>query len=534
MNATTKGLLVAAAVGLAACGGYWWGSRGVPAPGAAGAVQEVPESAQTKRKILYYRNPMGLPDTSPVPKKDPMGMDYIAVYEGEEPQAAGNEIRVSTEKVQRLGVRTEPVAMRELTQPVRAVGTVQIDEQRIHTVAPKFEGWIERLHVATTGQPVGRGQPLMEVYSPDLVTAQQEYVIAAQSTEAVKEAGPEMQAAMRQLKAAALARLRNWDISDRELERLEREGTMRRTVTFYSPVSGVVIEKPALKGMRFMPGEALYQISDLSSLWVLADVFEQDLGLVRPGQAASISVNAYPGRSFKGKVAYFYPTVTPDTRTGKVRIELANPGGLLKPAMYATVELAAGPALRVLAVPRSAVIDSGVRRVVLVQLGEGRFEPRQVKLGAPAADYVEVVEGLQEGEAVVVAANFLIDAESNLKAALGAFTPPAVDRAATGPAGASVSHRAQGTVESIDAKANTVSVEHGPVPSIKWPAMTMEFSFANPSLAGSARPGAKIAFEFVERKPGEYVITQIEPAPAARPDAGTDGPKAGAPGHSGH
>jgi RND family efflux transporter MFP subunit len=528
MNAATKGLLVAAALGLAGLGGYWWGSRGAPVHEAASAVQDITNASQGKRKILYYRNPMGLPDTSPVPKKDPMGMDYIPVYEGEEPQATGNEIRVSNEKVQRLGVRTEAVALRELTQTVRAVGTVQIDEQRIHTVAPKFEGWIERLHVATTGQPVARGQPLMEVYSPDLVTAQQEYGIAARSLEAVKDAGEEMQASMRQLKAAALTRLRNWDISDRELERLEREGTMRRTVTLYSPVTGVVIEKPALKGMRFMPGEALYQISDLSSLWVLADVFEQDLGLVRPGQAASISVNAYPGRSFKGKVAYFYPTITPDTRTGKVRIELNNPGGLLKPAMYATVELAAGPARKALAVPRSAVIDSGVRRVVLVQLGEGRFEPREVKLGMPADEYFEILEGIKQGEEVVVSANFLIDAESNLKAALGSFetqaggTPPK----SASPTGG-VSHRAEGTVESVDPKANTVSLQHGPVPSLKWPGMTMEFAVANPSLAASAKPGTRITFEFVERNPGEYVITRIEPNPVAKPAT----PPAG---HSGH
>jgi len=525
MNAYVKGLVMAAAVGLAASGGYWFGNRNVAVPAVADSGATVPEAVPAKRKILYYRNPMGLPDTSPVPKKDPMGMDYIPVYEGEEEPASGSQIKISTEKVQRLGVRTESATFRELAHTIRAVGTVQVDERRIHTVTPKFEGWIERLHVSTTGQPVAREQALMEVYSPDLITAQQEYLIAARGMEAVKNGGAEILASMQQLRASALTRLRNWDISDQELQRLEREGVMRRTVTLRSPVSGVVMEKPALTGMRFMPGEALYQISDLSSLWVLADVFEQDLGFVRPGQAATIVVNAYPGRTFKGKVSFFYPTVSPETRTGKVRIELANPGGLLKPAMYATVELAAAPATKVLAVPRSAVIDSGVRRVVLVQTGEGRFEPREVRTGTLADEYVEILEGVKDGEAVVVAANFLIDAESNLKAALSGFrAAPANDAQPKSDAqAAGVGHRTEGTVESFDPKANTVSITHGPVPSLKWPGMTMEFNLANSALAPMAKPGSRIAFEFVERNSGEYVVTKIGPS----------GGKSAA-GHSGH
>jgi RND family efflux transporter MFP subunit len=525
MNVYLKALAVAAVAALAVGGGYWWGSRSVSMTGHADSTSPPATRTEVKRKVLYYRNPMGLPDTSPVPKKDPMGMDYIPVYEGEEDESSGKQIKISTEKVQRLGVRTEPAAWREIAQTIRAVGTVQVDERRISTIAPKFEGWIEELHVGTTGQPVARGQPLMEIYSPDLITAQQEYLIAVRGMDAVKDGSADIQASMRQLRASALARLRNWDISEQELQRLEREGAMRRTVTLRSPVSGVVIEKPALKGMRFTPGEALYQISDLSSLWVLADVFEQDLGLVRPGQAATVTVNAYPERTFKGKVSFFYPTVTAETRTGKVRIELANPGGLLKPAMYAMIELAAGPSRKLLAVPRSAVIDSGVRRIVLVQTGEGRFEPREVRIGTLADDYVEILYGVKEGEAVVVAANFLIDAESNLKAALSSFqaapangTEPKRDGKAAG-----AGHRAAGTVESYDPKTGAVSITHGPVASLKWPAMTMEFQLANSSLAAQTRPGAKIDFEFVERKPGEYVVTRIEPAAPGKPAAGHSG-----------
>ncbi len=517
------------AAGVAA--GYWWGARDMDGMKAADQPAPTAATGAGKKKILYYRNPMGLPDTSPVPKKDPMGMDYVPVYEGAEEESSGTQIKITTEKVQKLGVRTELAALRELTRTVRAVGTLQIDERRVTTVAPRFEGWIEQLHVNTTGEQVARGQPLMEVYSPDLITAQQEYLIAAKGIEAVKEGGPEIQASMRRLMAGALDRLRNWNISDLELQQLEKGGAIQRTITLRSPVSGVVIEKPALKGMRFMPGEALYQISDLSSLWVLAEVFEQDLGLVRPGQSAKITVNAYPGRTFNGKIAFLYPTVTPETRTAKVRIELSNAGGLLKPAMYANVELAAGPRRKVLAIPASAVIDSGVRQVALVQLAEGRFEPREVKLGARADDYVEILQGVKEGEAVVVAANFLIDAESNLKAALGGLTPHGGHGGGTGPQAEAkakakapgVSHLGAGTVDAIDAKAGTVRITHGPIPTLKWPGMTMDFMLANSSLAASVKPGAGVAFEFVERKPGEYVVTKLEPKGPAKPQTSRSG-----------
>ena len=412
--------------------------------------------------------------------------------------------------------------MRELTRTVRAVGTIQVDERQIHTVAPKFEGWIERLHVNATGQYVARGQPLMEVYSPDLVTAQQEYLVALKGVEAVKDGSAEIQASMHQLTLSALQRLRNWDISDEELQRLQKEGAVRRTITLRSPVSGAVLEKPALKGMRFMPGEALYQISNLSSLWLLADIFEQDLALIRPGQAAKITVNAYPGKAFSGKVAFIYPTFTPETRTAKARIELSNPGGALMPAMYASVELLAGASKgKAVAVPDSAVLDSGTRQIVLVQRGEGRFEPRTVKVGMRADGYVEVVEGLVAGEHVVVRANFLIDAESNLKAALGTFgdhgghgSQPKPEAANPPPAASAQVHRGQGTVKAVDPKNSTVEISHGPIESLKWPAMTMEFKVRDKALLNSVKPSQAVEFGIAQSKPGEFVIERIAPAGA--------------------
>jgi len=389
-------------------------------------------------------------------------------------------------------------------------------------VAPKFEGWIERLHVNATGQPVGRGQALAEVYSPELVSVQKEYALAAQGEQSLREAGGEAQAGMKRLADSSLARLRNWDISEEQIARLRDSGEARRTLTLRAPAAGVVMEKKAVAGMRFMPGEALYQIADLSTVWAVADVFEQDIGQVRAGQKATLRVDAYPGRTFEGTVSYVYPTLRAETRTVPVRVELANPGGLLKPAMFATLELASSAGAKVLAVPTSAVIDSGVRRVVLVQAGgdakAGRFEPREVKLGKRAGDYVEVVDGVKEGEAVVVAANFLLDAESNLKAALGGLggfgkvSPGETARPAA------ASHKAVGTLKSIDA-AGTVSVSHEPVASLGWPAMTMDFVLANPGLIGKLQPGSPIEFEFVERKPGEWVIVKLDGRGAARSSA---------------
>ena len=525
--------VLVAAIGLGA--GYWWGRTTRPEPLAtdspvisASTDVGTPATGNAKRKVLYYRNPMGLPDTSPVPKKDSMGMDYVPVYEGEEPAAGGSDIRISADRVQRLGVRVEPVTRRDLMRIVRAVGRVEPDERLTYAISPKFEGWVEKLHVNATGQPVSRGQPLFEVYSPELVSAQREYAIAAGSQEALKDAPEETRAAMRQLAQSSLTRMRNWDVPEDQVEALARGGDVRRTVTFRSPVSGIVTERKALQGMRFMPGESLYQVVDLSAVWVIADVFEQDLGLVRQGSAAKIAINAYPDRAFSGRVTYIYMNLTPETRTIPVRIELSNPGGVLKPGMFASVELSGAGRAKAITVPHSAVIDSGVRQIVLVQTGEGRFAPRDVKLGMRGEDYVEVLDGVKEGESVVTAANFLIDAESNLKAAIGGLAAAPSTTASPGQGVArstgKVGHRASGTLDAVDSKAGTATISHGAVESLKWPAMTMDFSLTNPAQFKDIKPGTPIEFEFVERKPGEYVITKIVAnvarAPSPPPHAG--------------
>ncbi len=348
-------------------------------------------------------------------------MDYIPVYDGEDEEGAANQVRISVEKVQKLGVRTEAASTRALGRRVRASGRVEPDERRIYAITPKFEGYVERLHANVTGQRVEKGQALFEVYSPELVSAQREYAIAVEGLQAMSAAGEDAAGGMRQLAESSLLRLRNWDIPKEQVEALARSGEVRRTMTFRSPVAGVVTEKKALQGMRFMPGEPLYTVTDLSAVWIVADVFEQDLGNVRVGAPATVTLGAYPGKTFAGKVTYVYPTLNAETRTVPVRIELANPGQMLKPAMFAQVELAADTGKRVLAIPDSAVIDSGTRRIALVQVSEGRFEPREVQLGSRGEGYVQVLRGVREGEQVVVAANFLIDAESNLRAAVGGF-----------------------------------------------------------------------------------------------------------------
>jgi len=417
--------IVLALAGLAGASvtGYWLGMKQAVKPAAtvaAPAGTPAPAAGGAERKVLYYRNPMGLPDTSPTPKQDSMGMDYTPVYADE--AAPAGQLRISLDKVQKLGVMTEPVSSRDMARMVRATGQFQLDERRLSSVTTKFEGYIEKLYVNATGQPVKRGQPLMEVYSPELVSAQEEYLIAWNGRQALKQGTEESQAGVGQLAESALRRLRNWDISDAQLQRLQQEGKASRTVTLYAPTSGVVLEKAAVQGMRFLPGEPLFKIADLSAVWLMVDVFEQDLALVRIGQPVKISVDAYPGKDFGGRIAYVYPMLSPETRTAKVRVELSNPGGLLRPDMYASVQLAAsGGKAPALTVPDSAVIDSGTRQVVLVQRGEGLFEPREVKLGMRSDGYVEVLQGLRAGENVVVRANFLIDAESNLKAALGGF-----------------------------------------------------------------------------------------------------------------
>ena len=486
-----------------------------------------PRADKPKGKVLYYRNPMGLADTSPVPKKDQMGMDYIAVYADEEegPAAGTPLVKLTLDKVQKLGVKTEAVTLRSFSSTLRVVATVQPNERSLHTVTSKFDGWIQKLYVNTTGQAVRRGEALMDVYSPDLITAQQEYLIARKGVNGVSAGSPEVRAGMQRLVDGALQRLRNWDISETELQRLEQNSDGPQYLTLRSPANGVVLDKPSIQGKRFMAGEVLYQIADLSTVWLLAEVFEQDLAKLHVGQPAQIKVDAYPDKIFSGTVTFVYPTIAPETRTAKVRIELANPQALLKPSMYTRVELESSRAKALsLTVPDSAVLDTGTRQLVLVQRGEGRFEPRPVKLGKRGDSYIEVLDGVNAGEMVVVGANFLIDAESNLKAAFSGFGQSA-DRAkpaemqaskavSTPVAPAVVTHHGEGSVEAVDPAHSGVTLAHDPIASLKWPAMTMDFKVKDPVVLRALKPGQRIQFDMLDGGEGEWVIVRVQPAAA--------------------
>ncbi|MEY2633173.1 MAG: hypothetical protein RIR00_1827, partial [Pseudomonadota bacterium] len=441
--------------------GYTLGQGSGSAPAAAGASS----AGNGGRTLLYYRNPMGLPDTSPVPKKDPMGMDYLPVYADEAGAAAADSssVTLTPGKVQQLGVVSETAAMRVLDSGFSASGRVEIDERRIHTVTAKFSGYIEQLHVATSGQPVTRGQSLFEVYSPELVSAQREYQLASQGVSKLAGAGEEARQAMARLAESSLQRLQNWDIPPEQVKQLAQGGELRRTLSLRAPVSGVVLDKKVVAGQRFQAGDVLFQLADTRRIWVLADVFEQDLAQLRQDQPVDVRINAYPGERFAGRIAYLYPTLNADTRTIAVRIELDNPAGRLKPGMYASVQFAPAQARPVLTVPTSAVIDSGQRQVVIVRRDAGHFAPRPVEVGRRGGEYLEILRGLAAGDEVVVSAHFLLDAESNLKAALQQLAPPESANAAPQagkPASATVAHHGEGKLNGSDAAAGSVSISH--------------------------------------------------------------------------
>lgn len=358
------------------------------------AQQTVQESG---KRVLYYRNPMGLPDTSPVPKKDSMGMDYIPVYEGEAED--GNIVKVSPGKVQRTGVRSEAVERRVVTRPVRVPGSVQLDERRVAVVATRSDSFVDKVENVTTGDRVRKGQPLLSLYAPEINAAAAQLVAA-----------PGYEGSRR--------RLRNLNVSDEVIAEIERTRTVPLAIQWSAPRDGLVLERNAVDGMRAAAGEVLFRIGDVSSVWVLADVPEYDLGGIRVGQAVTVRVRSLPSRIFSGKVGLIYPQVNKETRTTRIRIELPNPDATLLPDMYADVEVATNGGKPVIAAPDSAIIDTGTKQVVLVDKGEGRFEPREVKVGASGEGYTEIREGIRAGEQVVTSANFLIDAESNLKAAL--------------------------------------------------------------------------------------------------------------------
>jgi Cu(I)/Ag(I) efflux system membrane fusion protein len=339
--------------------------------------------------------------------------------EGKMEEVTPGAVQISPERQQLIGVKIGAVEFKPLEKVIRTVGRVDYDEKRLVTISPKIGGWIEDLYVDFTGRFVQQGEPLLTIYSPELVSTQEEYLIALRAKkDLAKSPFSEVAGSGNSLAESARRRLKLWDITDDQVKALEENGQPKKTLTLYSPFSGVVLEKMAYKGMNVMPGMALFRLADLSIVWLYADIYEYELSFIRLGQQATVQLSYLPGEVFTGKAIYIYPSLDPNTRTAKVRFELPNAHGKLKPEMYANVEIKVHLGSK-LAVPEGAIIDTGIRQMAIIDKGSGYFEPREVKVGAKVENYYEVIKGLKAGEKVVTSANFLIDSESKFREAVG-------------------------------------------------------------------------------------------------------------------
>jgi multidrug efflux pump subunit AcrA (membrane-fusion protein) len=399
------------------------GMKLVPFEPKAPADSSAPAEATGPRRILHYRNPMDPSVTSPVPMKDPMGMDYVPVYSDEVSGAGLVEgrapVEVSPDELRLSGIQTAVARRGALARAIRTVGEVKADEARVHLVQSRVSGWVERLFVGSRGQAVRRGQPLLSLYSPELLATQEEFLRARES--AARFAGsevPEVRRGGAELLEAARRRLLLFGVPESFVVALERSGQPQRAVTLESPASGFLTTKDVYAGSQVQPGATLFTVTDLSRVWVEGAIHEYEAPLVRLGQAARVTLPNGAARAYSGRIRYVDPVLDPDTRTLKVRLELDNPGLALKPGMFADVELDAQVAEGVL-VPDAAVLDAGTRQIVYVKTGEGRYAPRQVTVGVRNGGQAQILSGLKAGEVVVDRANFLLDSESRLRAANG-------------------------------------------------------------------------------------------------------------------
>ena len=374
-----------------------------------------------------------------------------SVPSGQGGQARGEEapgmIIIDPVTQQNMGVRLATVSRRDMSRTIRTVGVVGYEEPRQYSVNSKIEGWIEKLHVNETGSQVKKGQPLLEIYSPELVTAQEEFLLALRNKAALARSEvPEIAAGAGRLVEASRKRLRYWDISEGQIKQLEKTGMVQKSLTLYSPYDGVLTQKKVNEGMFVKAGMELFQIADISKVWVYADIYEYELPWLKVGQAASIEL-PYRQEPVQGRISTIYPYVESKTRTVKARIDLANPGAALKPDMYVNVRIATQPMKNVLTIPMEAVLNSGEQQSVFVALGEGKFEPRQVKLGVQGEDgFVQVMQGLADNERIVVSAQFMLDSESTLRATTQKMTEPEKQ---SSPAGKGAGPKAEESLDSL-------------------------------------------------------------------------------------
>ena len=432
---TVHWIVVIGLVAIAAAGGWWAGTRSGSGGGAPSGEAAAGRPCAGGAQPLYWKAPMNPTYIRDEPGKSPMGMDLVPVCPGGETAIAGGGVQIDPSLVQSMGVRMAPVVRRDLSRKLRTVGRVAYDERRVDHVHTKIQGWIERLFVEYEGELVRRGQPLLEIYSPELVSTQEELLLAARYRDSTRRSPFEDVArGGEDLFMATRRRLELWDVSKRDIDRLLETGNVRKTLTLHAPTKGVVTHLMAREGMEVGPNDNLYTIVDLSHVWVYADVYEYELPWVREGDDAVIDLSYLPGRTFEGNVTYIYPFLDPKTRTARVRVELENPELILKPEMFANVTIETETRADVLAVPEEAVIRSGRRSIAVVSLGDGRFSPRELVLGIDSGDgWIEVQDGLEEGERVFTSGQFLIDSESRLQEALQKLLPAEPTPEAAGP-----------------------------------------------------------------------------------------------------
>ncbi len=384
------------------------GDHGKTAPAQTGPIKTAPDKTEpAKQEAQKSEDPF-----------EGLTMESLQ-KEGKMTEVGPGTVQLSPERQQMIGIKFGSAEMRHLEKVIRTTGRVDYDEKRLVTVSPKIGGWVEELYVDFTGAYVKKGAPLLSIYSPELVSTQEEYLVALKARDEFRKSPfHEVVAGGDSLAESARRRLKLWDISDEQIRKLEETRKPSKTLTLYSPYEGFLLEKMVYKGMNVMPGMALFRLADLSVVWIYADIYESELPLIRLGQSASFRLPYLPSESFTGKVIYIYPSLDAKSRTAKVRLEFPNRKGALKPEMYADVEIKIDMGQK-LAVPESAIIDTGVRQVAIIDRGSGYFEPRDVKLGVKVEDYYEVIDGLKPGERVVTSANFLIDSESKFKEAMG-------------------------------------------------------------------------------------------------------------------
>lgn len=380
---------------------------------------------ESGRRVKFYRNPMGLPDISPTPKKDSMGMDYIPVYEDDASDA--NSVTIAPSKLQRTGVETVTAVKQRINRTIKAPGVVQLDERRVFVLSPRFDGYVESIGPATTGSAVEAGESLVTVYGQDVLDQGARLLIEQRAAGRGEERiGKTADAFAVRGAIGARRRLLNLGVPADYIDAIVRDGRVPDTLTFRAARAGQVLERNVVVGQAFKAGDTLFRIADLSHVWVMADVSESDFASLRSGLTVTVRTRAHPDKSFTGTLALIYPRLMNETRTVRVRVELPNPDLALLPDMYCDVDITTGPEDAVVTVPDSAVIDSGSRQVVLLDLGEGRYEPRDVKVGRRGDGRAEILEGLAEGDRIVARGNFLIDAESNLQSALKSLSAPSV------------------------------------------------------------------------------------------------------------